>query len=190
MGWLKTMRTLGKRVERGEDLGETGLGGVGGELLEGAHPLGARLAGQVVDAEMKRLVGSEGDAPLDGYGNVPGGGDRSQEHGGVDVVVIGDRNQRHQPEFLRDLPALEIKGKARGQGRRPVAGRVVQLDLMDTDGTLFSISEEFADQRIVVAEGRQEVEGFFRLIGVTVKRNARRVLTCGTGIFPEVRDAS
>ena len=103
---------VGQRMERGEDFGQARVRGFGGELFEGPHPFDTGIAGQFVDAEVKRLlaaaIGPETVAPLDRDRNMPSGGHGTQQHGRGDVVVVGNGNQRSEPQFF-NLLALEIE---------------------------------------------------------------------------------
>ena len=122
-GVVEDDQDVGQLVQGGEDFGEplaSRACRLDGVLLEGLHPLGAGGAGQVVDAEVEGLIAAVGHGPLDGDGNVAGGGDGAQQHGRVDVVVVGEGDQRLQAELLFDLAAFEIEGQPGGQRRRPV----------------------------------------------------------------------
>ena len=79
-------------------------------------------------------VAAVGDGPLDGDGDVAGGGDGAEEERGLDGVVVGDGDEARQLELVFDLGALEIEGEARGEGRGPVAAGVVGVDAGAADG--------------------------------------------------------
>ena len=60
---------------------------------------------------MEGLILAEGRRPLHRNRDVAGAGHGAQQHGRLDIIVIGDRNQRLHLERLRDLPAFQIEGQ-------------------------------------------------------------------------------
>ena len=123
-------------VQLGEDVAEKvrlALGDRnGGEGAEPIHPLLAGSGGQVVDADVKGAL-IERHRPFDRDGNVARRGDRAKQQRRVDVVVIGERDQRRNLEAVLDLRALEVEGEPRGQRRGPIAVGIVGPDARTID---------------------------------------------------------
>ena len=68
---IKDDQHIRQSVQRRENLGQPLFVRVRRVLLKRLHPLRARVAGQIVDAEMERLIPAIGRAPLHGNRNMP-----------------------------------------------------------------------------------------------------------------------
>ena len=107
-GWLKTTSTLGSSFSAARISVRRAVTGIRGIVRERLHPLGGAGAGQVVDAEMKILHAAVGRAPLHRDRNPPRAGHGAQQHGRVDVVVVGDGNHGAEIERL-NLLAFQVE---------------------------------------------------------------------------------
>ncbi len=143
---------VGKVVQRREHLRQPRVAGIGGERFKLAHPLGARRAGQVVDAKVKGLILAEGRRPLHRNRDVAGAGHGAQQHRRLDIVVIGDRDQRLHLERLRDLPAFQIECQSGCERRRPVTRGVVDLQAMVLPATLFFPGHDAREAAVLVGQ--------------------------------------
>src|ERR1700677_3902949 len=135
---------------------------------------------------MKSLVLAKRGCPLDRNRSVPGAGDGAQQHGSLDVIVVGNRNQRLQLEPLRDLPAFQIKGQARRERWRPVASGVVDFQgMLAARETLFA-GDNSPEVAVLVGEFYDEVERFLRTVGMAVKRNPSGIAASGAIVIPQI----
>ena len=130
-----------------------------------------------------------GDGPLDGDGDVAGGGDGAEEQRGLDGVVVGDGDEAGELEEVLDLGALEVEGEARGEGRGPVAAGVVGADAGVVEGTGFEPAHDGLEGAPVGGELGDEVEGLLGLAGVGVEGDAGGKALGGVGFAPEIGDA-
>ena len=155
-GMVEDDEDVGLFIEGDEDFGEALVVRVGGEVVEGGDPLGGAGAGQVVYAEVEGLLAGVWCGPLDADGNVAGGGDGAQQHGGVDVVMVAEGDERGEVELL-NLAAFEVEGELGGERRSPVATFPVDGDAVEVPGAIFEASHEGANSLVLGCPGCHEV---------------------------------
>ena len=118
---------LGNRVQGAQQVADALGAGLGGAGLQFSEQFAGVRRGQVVHAEME-LGGLEGDGPFQGDGLILQRRHHAQQHGGVDAVVIGERDHGLQSELLLDLILLDFVGRARStaaESSSPGRGRFV-----------------------------------------------------------------
>ena len=158
------------RVQRRQDLGEPRVARAGRKTPENLHPLRGARAGQVVYAQVERLL-SIGSAPLQRYRNAPCAGHRPQQHRRLNRVVIGEGNHGRQVQLF-DLLALQIERQLGGHRRRPVSGRIVHPHPVHFGRPPLQPRKQRTHYRVLVAEVRQKIQRLLRLVGMTVQGNA------------------
>ena len=159
---------IGILMQRAQNLGKSLVAGMGRIVGQRFHPLRGPGAGQVVHAEVKRLL-AIGSAPLHRNRNPPRARDRAQQHRRSDVVVVGNGDHRLQIQLL-DLAAFQVKGQPGRHRRRPVAGRVVDAQPVHPLRTPLQPRQQRAHHRVLVAEVGQKIQRFVGLVGVAVQR--------------------
>lgn len=103
----------------------------------------------------------------------------AQVHGRVDVVVIGERDERLQAEALLDLVALELPGFAGASGGRPPDAFEVNRRAMRCGEARFQALNGEADGLAAFAEAAEEAKRLLGMESVTVERDASPELAGG-----------
>ena len=165
-GMVEDHQHIRFRIERGENLSQPAFLGVRGVVLEDGDPFLRMGTGQIVDAEVERLL-AIGRAPFQRNRNLPGAGNGSQKHGRVDVVVVGDGYHGVQVQRL-DLGAFEIEGQPGSHGWGPVGCGVVDPDPVQGLRTALHARQERSQHGKLVAEIGEKIQCLRGLVSVAM----------------------
>jgi hypothetical protein len=178
---------IGLIVQCRQNFSKAVIVGMRREFFECRHPLLRLGAGQVVNAQMEILYSAVGGAPFYRNRNLPRAGNGTQQHGCLDVVVIGDGDHRSKAEFL-DLRTLQVKGELGGQRRCPVCSRIVDADAMIEFRPAFQAGQQRPKHGMLAADIGEETQRFLGLVGVTMQRDPGAKSACRALVTPQVRD--
>lgn len=138
-----------------------------------------------MNAEME-LGEAEGDSPLERDGDAAGAGNGAQQLRGGDGVVISEGDQGEEAE-LGDLAGFDGVRHAWNQGRTPVPTVEVERNLL-LGGAALVVREDAGEPRNGSQQLVDEGEGFKRVAGVAVQRDAAREGGGKIALIPEACD--
>ena len=152
------LRLLRQRGQQGPD---QFLAWVGRECIQLRHELGSPAWRQVVYAEMEECAPVR-DRPFGRNGRIAPFRQHPHEQRGVDVVVIGKRDEGPKSQLL-NLAALYGERLSRTERRSPPGVAIIEVAPVPLPIAPFLSTDQFPQNRDPGAQARDEVEAFFRV---------------------------